>query len=214
MIGTRVRQRSGIRELPECDVAAMERLELLVGLLAEENSSKIWFRRPALAEVWRRHIVDSAQILAHVPRGTCCRGWILAAERASLGWSSRPCGLNARIVLVESRTRRADWLSRACEQLELAAVDVAATRLERMESRPVSVISARAFAPLEKLLELSARFSTESTRWLLPKGRSAREELSRLRGWNHLFHVEQSLTDSRIRCYRRNTHWAGRVVNS
>jgi 16S rRNA (guanine527-N7)-methyltransferase len=31
--------------------------------------------------------------------------------------------------------------------------------------------------------------------YLLPKGRSAQQELSELTGWNHLFHVEQSQTD-------------------
>jgi len=48
---------------------------------------------------------------------------------------------------------------------------------------------------LPKLLDLSARFSTIDTVWLLPKGRSAAQELSDLRGWQHSFHVEQSLTD-------------------
>jgi 16S rRNA (guanine527-N7)-methyltransferase len=58
-----------------------------------------------------------------------------------------------------------------------------------------AVISARAFAPLDKLLDLSARFSTSATMWLLPKGASAQHELAELRGWAHMFHVEQSLTD-------------------
>ena len=69
-------------------------------------------------------------------------------------------------------------------------------RLEAVETHKVGAISARAFAPLPKLLELSARFSTDETLWLLPKGRSARQELQELKGWNHLFHVEQSLTDA------------------
>ena len=42
---------------------------------------------------------------------------------------------------------------------------------------------------------MSARFSTDDTVWLLPKGRSAQQELEDLRNWRHVFHVEQSLTD-------------------
>ena len=68
-------------------------------------------------------------------------------------------------------------------------------RLEQVETCKVSVISARAFAPLERLLSLSARFSTSDTIWLLPKGRSAQQELENLRGWRHMFHVEQSVTE-------------------
>jgi 16S rRNA (guanine527-N7)-methyltransferase len=58
------------------------------------------------------------------------------------------------------------------------------------------IISARAFAPLEKLLRLSAPFSTKATTYLLPKGRSAAQELSQMpRKIRKTFHVEHSLTD-------------------
>jgi 16S rRNA (guanine527-N7)-methyltransferase len=58
------------------------------------------------------------------------------------------------------------------------------------------VICARAFAPLSKLLSLSARFSTPDTLWMLPKGRSAAQELSEQpESIRAMFHVEQSRTD-------------------
>jgi 16S rRNA (guanine527-N7)-methyltransferase len=97
--------------------------------------------------------------------------------------------------MIESRTRRINWLEHACSALALDKARVIGSRLELVESFPATAISARAFAPLDNLLDLSARFSTAATRWLLPKGRSAGDELSSLRGWQHLFHVEQSLTD-------------------
>jgi 16S rRNA (guanine527-N7)-methyltransferase len=100
------------------------------------------------------------------------------------------------VVMVESRARRIEWLERACSELGLGRARVEGSRLELVETFPVRVISARAFAPLDKLLALSARFSTSETIWLLPKGRSARDELASLTGWKHMFHVEQSLTDS------------------
>jgi 16S rRNA (guanine527-N7)-methyltransferase len=47
---------------------------------------------------------------------------------------------------------------------------------------------------------LSTRFSTESTRWLLPKGRNAVKELALLpQPWQRMFHVEQSRTDAESR---------------
>jgi 16S rRNA (guanine527-N7)-methyltransferase len=65
-----------------------------------------------------------------------------------------------------------------------------------VESFPTAVITARAFAPLGKLLALSARFSTRDTAWLLPKGRSAAQELSEQPpAVRAMFHVEQSQTD-------------------
>jgi 16S rRNA (guanine527-N7)-methyltransferase len=97
--------------------------------------------------------------------------------------------------MVESRTRRIDWLERAARTLQLDNACVAGVRLEALPDRKFRAISARAFAPLPRLLALSARFSTSETVWLLPKGRSARQELAELKGWDHRFHVEQSLTD-------------------
>jgi 16S rRNA (guanine527-N7)-methyltransferase len=66
-----------------------------------------------------------------------------------------------------------------------------------METAPYSVISARAFAPLPKLLDLCQRFSTQKTLWLLPKGRNAVKELHEAHGrWKLDFAVEPSVTDS------------------
>jgi 16S rRNA (guanine527-N7)-methyltransferase len=73
---------------------------------------------------------------------------------------------------------------------------VLGTRLENVETFAAGAIVARAFAPLGKLLQLSARFSTHDTFWVLPKGRSAAQELSEQpAAVRALFHVEQSCTD-------------------
>jgi 16S rRNA (guanine527-N7)-methyltransferase len=102
----------------------------------------------------------------------------------------------ARVLMVESRPLRAEWLERARIALRLEQAVILSQQIESIETAPFRVISARAFAPLDRLLRLSARFSTADTLWLLPKGRSAQQELLSLRGWQHMFHVEQSLTDA------------------
>ena len=104
------------------------------------------------------------------------------------------------MLLVESRRRRCDFLRAVVTELGLGHVEVAEAPLERVATRPAATISARAFAPLDRLIDLSARFSTESTRWLLPKGRNAVKELALLpQPWQNLFHVEQSRTDGESR---------------
>jgi 16S rRNA (guanine527-N7)-methyltransferase len=101
------------------------------------------------------------------------------------------------VVLVESRKRRVEWLTRAAEALALANCTIRGSRLENVDSFPAAAITARAFAPLGKLLQLSARFSTRDTIWLLPKGRSAAQELlQQPPAVQGMFHVEQSATDS------------------
>jgi 16S rRNA (guanine527-N7)-methyltransferase len=58
---------------PEFDDAAKGRAERLVAMLAEENEHQNLVSSGSLAEVWRRHIVDSAQLLAHLPSADVSR---------------------------------------------------------------------------------------------------------------------------------------------
>ncbi|MEO7915349.1 MAG: 16S rRNA (guanine(527)-N(7))-methyltransferase RsmG [Novosphingobium sp.] len=196
MIGSEVEARSWVADQPQVDSTAMERLEQLVTLLIEENQRQNLVSAASLGAVWQRHIADSAQLLALVPRETPVDSWLDLGTGAGFPGIVIACLLpETEIVLVESRARRVEWLQSAAGSLGLANVVVVGQRLELVPTQKFSVISARAFAPLGKLLTLSARFSTSDTIWLLPKGRSAPQELQELSDWQHLFHVEQSLTD-------------------
>lgn len=178
------------------DAAGMERLERLAAMVVEENGRQNLIAKSSEESIWVRHLADSAQLLAHVSRetppwldlgsGAGFPGLVIAAMRPDMD-----------CVLVESRKKRVDWLERAAADLGLTRCRVEGKRLEHVESFDAAVISARAFAPLVKLLELSARFSTQGTLWLLPKGRSAVQEVSGLpRAVGSMFHVEHSVTDA------------------
>ena len=166
-----------------CDAAAMDKLETLTAELARENERQNLVARATLETVWQRHIADSAQLLKWGGEGS---SWlVIAVMRPQLS-----------VVLVESRKRRVEWLERMIAELDLQNCRVEGARLESVESFPAGTISARAFAPLDRLLALSARFSTKDTFWVLPKGRSASQEVQDLpKNHGKMFHVEQSLTD-------------------
>ncbi|MDE2596580.1 MAG: 16S rRNA (guanine(527)-N(7))-methyltransferase RsmG [Sphingomonadales bacterium] len=195
MIDSETKAREWLRTLPECDDTAMARLEQLVALLTEENERQNLVSAASLDAVWQRHIADSAQLLPHVPRETSSPWLDLGTGAGFPGLVIAALRPECEVLMVESRSRRIDWLERARIAMGLDRAQVIGARLETVETREVRAISARAFAPLEKLVTLSARFSTSDTIWLLPKGRSAAHELEAFKGWQHLFHVEQSLTD-------------------
>ena len=173
-----------------------KRLERFVEMLVAESAQQNLIASSTIPTMWVRHIADSAQLLSFDTRDG--NGlWIDLGSGAGLPGvviailSSRPT------LLVESRKRRCDFLRTVAAELRLANVEVVEAPLERIETRAAATISARAFAPLDKLLDLSARYSTESTRWLLPKGRNAVKELALLpQPWQRMFHVEQSRTDA------------------
>ncbi|MDE2405771.1 MAG: 16S rRNA (guanine(527)-N(7))-methyltransferase RsmG [Sphingomonadales bacterium] len=195
MITTEVEARNWIATLPQWNETARERLDTLIALLREENTRQNLVAVASLDHVWQRHIADSAQLLPYVPRETPGTWLDLGTGAGFPGLVIAALCPEREVVMVESRARRIDWLERARAALGLDRARIEGARLELVESFPAAVISARAFAPLVKLVPLSARFSTSDTIWLLPKGQSARDELASLRGWQHLFHVEQSLTD-------------------
>lgn len=172
------------------------KFELLVSMLEEENRQQNLVSRPSINHVWSRHIADSAQLVDHVSRET--GDWMdLGAGAGFPGLVLAIMRPGATLHLVESRKRRVEWLRAAADALGLKNCRIHGCRLEVLEAFPADMITARAFAPLPKLLQLSAAFSTARTDWVLPKGRSAAQELVELpKRQRQMFHVEQSATDS------------------
>lgn len=176
---------------------AITKLEHLAKLLAEANSSQNLVSKNSVEAMWVRHFADSAQLLEYVPRETIGSRWIDLGSGAGLpGLIIAILRPDLSVTLVESRKRRVEWLEFAGKDLQLSNCSVIGQRLENVDTTPFDFISARAFAPLPKLLHLASRFSTSETVWLLPKGRSATQEVQDLpKRLQDMFHVEQSLTD-------------------
>src|SRR5688500_9002872 len=155
---------------------AVQPLEQFADLVRVENARQNLIAASTLDHLWARHIVDSAQLLRFDPApeqpwldlgsGPGFPGLIVAALRPG------------KVVLVEERKLRCEFLRKGVELFHVEQrVEIACTRLERMEARPFAVISARAFAPLPRLFDLATAFSTIKSRWVLPKGRNAQSEL-------------------------------------
>jgi 16S rRNA (guanine527-N7)-methyltransferase len=179
------------------DSAGMERLDRLRQMVLEENARQNLIAKASEDAIWKRHLADSAQLVGLVPRETASPWLDLGTGAGFPGLVVAAMRPEWEVVLVESRRKRVDWLSGAAGALRLRRCRVEGKRLEHVDSFAAGVISARAFAPLPKLLSLSARFSTQDTLWLLPKGRSAMQELASLPPpVAQLFHVEQSATDA------------------
>ncbi|MCR2834458.1 16S rRNA (guanine(527)-N(7))-methyltransferase RsmG [Parerythrobacter lacustris] len=176
----------------------MERLDRFVALLLEENTRQNLISRPTEAIVWQRHIADSAQLLALAPEGKAGDGpWLdLGSGPGMPGIVVAAMRPDMPVVLVESRRKRFAWLGAMVEALGLVNCRVEGSKLELVTTFHAGTISARAFAPLRRILDLSARFSTTDTLWLLPKGRSAAQEVEELpKRLKQMFHVKQSVTD-------------------
>ena len=176
-----------------------ERIERFIAFLREEMTAQNLISASTEDSIWSRHIVDSAQLLPLLPEDAeMSAGWIDLGSGAGFPGLVVAILKPWRMTLVESRAKRVDYLNRAIELLDLQGhVVVEGKTLERVGTAPFSVISARAFAPLPRLLDLAARFSTANTTWLLPKGRNAAKELEEATPvWHNDLKVVPSLTDA------------------
>ncbi len=152
-----------------------------------------------LDDPWRRHILDSAQLLRFLPPET--------RRLVDLGSGAGLPGLILAILgvpevhLIESDGRKAAFLLHCKGSLGLPGVTVHVARAEDVRLPPADVVTARALAPLERLLPLARRFADERTRFLFLKGREVEGELTRARrSWKIGVHLHPSLasTDGRV----------------
>lgn len=172
------------------------RLSLFLSFLKEEALTQNLVARSTLEAAWSRHIVDSAQLVPLAP--AAAKGpWVDLGSGAGFPGLVIAAISQAQVTLVEERRKRVEFLARAIEILQIgASTTIFAGRAETLPATRFDVISARAFAPLEKLFAIAARLSKAETVWLLPKGRSAQAELEAARvTWQGEFRLEPSVTD-------------------
>jgi 16S rRNA (guanine527-N7)-methyltransferase len=172
----------------------MARFDAFADLLRAESERQNLVSRASLDTLWARHIADSAQLLRFAPSSNA--SWVDLGAGAGFPGLIVAALHKGPVTLVEERRLRVEFLHKAAESLGVA-VEIIAGKAERVPPSPFDVISARAFAPLERLFQLGTGFSTAKSVWLLPKGRNARSELEAVRAsWQGDFRLEPSVTDA------------------
>ena len=189
--------RDWVQRLFDVPRETMTRLDAFADLLREENERQNLVSQTSLDQLWLRHIADSAQLLRFAPSPQA--SWIDLGTGAGFPGLIVAALHKGPVTHVEERRLRVEFLRRAAEVLEVEP-EILGMRAERVSKRPFDVISARAFAPMARLLDLGTSFSTKNSLWVLPKGRNAAEELEALDpSWQGDFRLEPSLTDAQAR---------------
>ncbi len=153
-----------------------------------------------LNSLWTRHIADSLQLAGDVQD---------AKELVDVGSGGGFPGLILSIAmpgkkfhLIESDTRKASFLREAARTAD-ASAEVYAERVESVAKRistGVSHVTARAFAPLPKLLDLTQAFFQNGAKGVFLKSQDIDDELTTTaKSWKFSYQVRDSLTDPRGR---------------
>lgn len=159
----------------------LARLERYAAMLVAMQATMNLVAPSTLDDLWRRHMLDSWQLVPLFPEearrfvdigsgagfpGLVIAIWLRAANRP-----------RAEVHLYESTQKKAAFLQSVSDALDLPAV-IHATRAEEARQPAADVVTARACAPLVKLLGYAQPFWGPHTVGFFPKGQRVGEELT------------------------------------
>lgn len=173
-----------------------QKLRLFVDLLREWQGKMNLVSKASMADVWTRHVADSLQLLRLMPQSP----QVIADLGSGAGFPGLVLALAGphEVHLYESIGKKANFL-REAGRLTGAKAEVHQMRIEDITTPPkVGFVTARALAPLDRLLELALPFLEGGATGLFMKGQDVDEELTKAtKSWRIKVEKHPSLTDSR-----------------
>lgn len=184
-------QRADVLKRVKPDVG--RRLDVYVELLQKWQRTINLVAPSTLREIWHRHIADSLQVQVAAPEARlwvdCGSGGGFPGLVTAIVLSEIP---DAEVHLIESDKRKAAFLRTVSRETGLRT-EVHAARIEEVVSAwrgpPPDAVSARALAPLSKLVDYAEPFLQSGAVGVFLKGESVDAELTQLDG-AHKFTIE------------------------
>ena len=180
-----------------------DRLDRFVAVLQDWQRHTNLIAPSTEPHLWTRHVADSLQLLALTPDA---RNWVDLGSGAGFPGLVLACALadtpGAQVHLVESTQKKATFLREAI-QATGAPAEVHAERIEdfvKHAPERIDIVTARALAPLPKLLATAYPLLKTPTRGLFPKGQDVAIELTEAaKCWNIEASLVPSVTDPAAR---------------
>lgn len=177
----------------------IHRLVRYAEILNEWQARQNLVSAATLPHVWNRHFADSAQILRLAPNantwldlgaGAGFPGLVIAILQANHA--------NFRVHLVESTAKKCAFLAEVASATS-APAEIHCMRIEELSRTATSlepeIITARALAPLPRLLGLAAPWFRPGVRGLLLKGCDVRQEIDAAkRRYDFTYELHRSMT--------------------
>jgi 16S rRNA (guanine527-N7)-methyltransferase len=178
-----------------------ERLNVLVAELQRWQRAKNLVGPGTLDTIWSRHIADSLQLVDLAPDANV---WLDLGSGAGFPGLVIAIVLReregARVHCIESNGRKCSFIRHAA-RMTAAPVTVHNARIEDVVpsfAGQIDVLTARALAPLPRLLQWTAPLLTTGVSGIFPKGDNALGELTEAReSWKFEVEMFPSRTDPR-----------------
>ena len=168
-------------------------LDLFETIIKEFGNKYNIISKNSMNNIWSRHFADSAKLFSILhdvafPRkeslSICDVGSGAGFPGIVLAILNTERKMNFNLTLVESNEKKINFLLYVIKSLHLN-VDVKNARVENM-NESFDLITARALAPLKKILENTSRIISPTTIYVLPKGKSWKDEINQIKKkWNY-----------------------------
>lgn len=175
-----------------------EGLKAYVSTIAKWSPRINLVSKNSLSEIWSRHIADSLQLLPLLPessRKVADMGSGGGFPGLVLAIASKTANPERHFVFLESDQRKGIFLQKIIDDLRLNA-HVEAKRIEQVDPLNADVVTARALADIDRLLDYSERHRSADGICLFLKGRNVDQELTLARqSWQVEYDLVPSKTD-------------------
>lgn len=156
-----------------------ENLVTFQNMVLEWNEKFNLISKSSVEDIWERHVLDSAQLIQYIKNKDKTLydfGSGAGFPAVVLAIISREFYPNLKITLIESIGKKATFLSEVNKKLKLNMV-VLPERIEKLTLPKADIITSRAMASLEKLLQYAKPFCNKETKLLFLKGEKWQEEI-------------------------------------
>ncbi len=157
----------------------LDRLQAYADLLVKWNDRINLVAESTIGDLWRRHMLDSAQLMPLLPPVPPARRRVLVDLGSGAGFPGMVLSVLGAgdVHLVESDQRKAIFLREVAREV-VSDAHIHAVRIEQMREFAADVVTARALAPLGELLELAEPFLSGGGCALFLKGKTVKNELA------------------------------------
>ena len=156
----------------------LDRLQIYADLLARWNRAINLVGPATLSDLWRRHMLDSAQLIPLLPTRDLLTLADLGSGAGFPGLVLALCDVG-EVHLIESDQKKTTFLREVLRETSAAAT-IHCERIESISDLQVDVVTARALAPLADLVAYAAPLMKPDGLCLFLKGQGIADELTRL----------------------------------
>lgn len=164
-----------IEKFHPLDLATINKLDLFVENLINYNEKFNLIGKSTIEDIWNRHILDSAQLIKFIDD-----------KNLTIGDFGSGAGLPAIILsilgvkeihLIEKSFRKCQFLQEV-KNISQNKVIIHNKMAQEIKNIQFDIITSRAFAPLDKLLQITKPFCHKNTKLIFPKGKNIMSEIS------------------------------------